>query len=73
MNIKTKKSLGQNFLVDKNILNKIVNTVNISNKEILEVGPGSGNLTNYILKKKPKKFYVVEKDDNLSLLLKKKI
>ena len=73
MNIKTKKSLGQNFLVDKNILNKIVNTVNISNKEILEVGPGSGNLTNYILKKKPKKFYVVEKDDNLSLLLKKNL
>ena len=72
MNIKTKKSLGQNFLVDKNILNQIVNTVEIYNKEILEIGPGSGNLTSYILQKNPKKFYVVEKDDNLSLLLKKK-
>ncbi len=72
MIIKTKKSLGQNFLVDRNILDQIVNTVNISNKEILEIGPGSGNLTTYILKKKPKKFYVVEKDNNLSLLLREK-
>ncbi len=72
MNIKTKKSLGQNFLIDKNILKQIVNTVDISNKEILEIGPGSGNLTTYILKKNPKKFYVVEKDNDLSLLLKKK-
>ena len=73
MNIKTKKSLGQNFLIDKNILNQIVNTVKIYDKEILEIGPGSGNLTSYILHKNPKKFYVVEKDNNLSLLLKKKI
>ena len=72
MNIKAKKSLGQNFLIDKNILNQIVNTVKIYDKEILEIGPGSGNLTSYILHKNPKKFYVVEKDDNLSLLLKKK-
>ena len=72
MNIKTKKSLGQNFLIDKNILNQIVNTVKIYDKEILEIGPGSGNLTSYILHKNPKKFYVVEKDNNLSLLLKKK-
>ncbi len=72
MHIKNKKSLGQNFLVDRDILNKIVNTVNIDNKEVLEIGPGSGNLTAYILKKNPKKFYVVEKDDDLSLLLKEK-
>ena len=72
MHIKNKKSLGQNFLVDRDILNKIVNTVNINNKEVLEIGPGSGNLTAYILKKNPKKFYVVEKDDDLSLLLKEK-
>ena len=70
MHIKNKKSLGQNFLVDRDILNKIVNTVNIDNKEVLEIGPGSGNLTAYILKKNPKKFYVVEKDDDLNLLLK---
>ena len=43
--IKAKKSLGQNFLIDKNIINKIVNILNIENKTILEVGPGTGNLT----------------------------
>ena len=69
---KAKKSLGQNFLVDHNILEQIVNTVEIKNKEILEIGPGSGNLTAHILKKKPKKIYVIEKDNDLSLFLKKK-
>jgi 16S rRNA (adenine1518-N6/adenine1519-N6)-dimethyltransferase len=69
---KTKKSLGQNFLVDHNILEQIVNTVEIKNKEILEIGPGSGNLTAHILKKNPKKIYVIEKDNDLSLFLKKK-
>ncbi len=54
--IKAKKSLGQNFLIDNNILNKIVNLVKIENKEILEIGPGTGNLTSYLLKKKTKKF-----------------
>ena len=70
--IKAKKSLGQNFLVDPNIIDKIANIVNIENKSILEVGPGTGNLTSAILKKKPKKFYVIEKDNNLSTLLEKK-
>jgi 16S rRNA (adenine1518-N6/adenine1519-N6)-dimethyltransferase len=70
--IKVKKSLGQNFLIDHNILEKIVDVVEIKDKEILEIGPGSGNLTTYILKKIPKKIYVIEKDDELSLLLKKK-
>jgi 16S rRNA (adenine1518-N6/adenine1519-N6)-dimethyltransferase len=70
--IKAKKSLGQNFLINRDILEKIVNIIDITNKEILEIGPGSGNLTTYILKKKPKKFYVIEKDNNLSLLLKEK-
>ena len=72
MRIKVKKSLGQNFLIDHNILEKIVDVVEIKDKEILEIGPGSGNLTSYILKKIPKKIYVIEKDDELSLLLKKK-
>ena len=70
--IKAKKSLGQNFLIDKNILNKIVNTTNIQNKIILEIGPGTGNLTSYIIKKKPKKFFVIEKDNELAIYLKKK-
>ena len=61
-----KKSLGQNFLTDRNILEKIVNVVDIKNKIILEVGPGTGNLTSFILKQKPKIFFVIEKDDNLA-------
>ena len=64
--IKAKKSLGQNFLVDDYILNKITNYVNIENKTILEVGPGTGNLTKSILKKNPKKFFVIEKDYDLA-------
>ena len=69
MKYKHKKSLGQNFLVDRDVLEQIVSTVNITNKEILEIGPGSGNLTSYILKKQPKKVFVIEKDDDLALLL----
>ena len=72
MFIKPKKSLGQNFLIDHNILEQIVSTVEITNKEVLEIGPGSGNLTTFILKKNPKKVYVIEKDDDLALLLKDK-
>ena len=64
--IKVKKSLGQNFLIDKNILEKITNTTIIKNKTILEIGPGTGNLTSYILKKNPKKMYVIEKDNELA-------
>ena len=72
MFIKAKKSLGQNFLIDRNILEQIVNTVDIDNKEVLEIGPGSGNLTTYILKKNPKKLHVIEKDDDLALILREK-
>ena len=72
MFIKAKKSLGQNFLIDREVLEKIVSITDITNKEVLEIGPGSGNLTTYILKKKPKKLYVVEKDDDLAVLLKEK-
>ncbi|MDA9077193.1 16S rRNA (adenine(1518)-N(6)/adenine(1519)-N(6))-dimethyltransferase RsmA [Candidatus Pelagibacter sp.] len=72
MFIKAKKSLGQNFLIDRDVLEKIVSITNITNKEVLEIGPGSGNLTTYILKQKPKRLYVVEKDDELATLLKEK-
>ena len=64
--IKAKKSLGQNFLTDRNILEKIVNVTTIENKIILEVGPGTGNLTSFILKNKPKKVFVIEKDNDLA-------
>ena len=69
--IKAKKSLGQNFLIDKNIIDKISNFKDIQNKMILEIGPGTGNLTSSLLQKKPKKFYVIEKDNSLVPFLKK--
>ena len=67
--IKAKKSLGQNFLVDKNIIERIVNLVDIEKKEILEIGPGTGNLTSALIKKNPKKIYVIEKDNSLASIL----
>ena len=70
--IKAKKSLGQNFLIDQNIIDKIVDIIELKNKNILEIGPGTGNLTEGILKKKPKKVLVVEKDNDLTSLLKEK-
>ena len=72
MFIKPKKSLGQNFLIDRNVLEQIVDTVEVTNKEVLEIGPGSGNLTTFILNKKPKKVYTIEKDDELVLSLQDK-
>ena len=68
--IRAKKSLGQNFLIDKNIINTIINTVSIVDNEILEVGPGSGNLTREILRNKPSKIYLIEKDTFLAESLK---
>ncbi len=70
--IKAKKSLGQNFLIDTNVIEKIVNTTNIDNKIILEIGPGTGNLTSYILGKNPKKLIVIEKDIELAKNLREK-
>ena len=57
-----KKSLGQNFLIDKNIIKKIINLVKIKDKIIVEIGPGRGALTDEILKKSPKFIYIIEKD-----------
>ena len=70
--IKAKKSLGQNFLIDKNIIEKIINIIDVKDKNILEIGPGTGNLTEKILKEKPNNFLVVEKDNNLAKFLKEK-
>jgi len=70
--IKAKKSLGQNFLIDNNIIDKITSIINIENRIVLEVGPGTGNLTSSLLEKKPKRLYVIEKDNNLSSLLEKR-
>ena len=69
MKITPKKSLGQNFLIDKNIIKKIVSITEIKNKDVLEIGPGTGNLTQALLRNNPNKLFVVEKDNNLSDLL----
>ena len=67
-----KKSLGQNFLIDKNIKKKIVSLVNINNKNVVEIGPGKGSLTDEIIKKKPKTLILIEKDNYLYEFLKDK-
>ena len=68
-----KKSLGQNFLEDKTLLRKIVDLGDISNKDtVIEIGPGTGNLTGELMKRNPKKLIVVEKDNILSDLLHRK-
>ena len=67
MKIKPKKSLGQNFLVDKNIIKLIVDSGKIAEEDtVLEIGPGTGNLTRELILKKPKKIIVIEKDKLLS-------
>ena len=57
-----KRSLGQNFLIDKNIIKKIINVVKIKNKNIIEIGPGDGALTDQILKFEPRTLFLIEKD-----------
>ena len=52
--IKPKKSLGQNFLIDNNILNKIIKLAEIENADVVEIGPGTGNLTKKLLNKNQK-------------------
>ena len=73
MKFKNKKSLGQNFLIDKNILKKITDVGKISeNDKVIEVGPGNGNLTEYLIKKKPAYLKIIEKDDELIKILSNK-
>ena len=48
----TKKSLGQNFLIDKNVIRKIINSTKINGKDIIEIGPGKGALNRRNLKKR---------------------
>ena len=67
--MKFKKSLGQNFLTDKNILKKIVSLT--LKQKIIEIGPGTGNLTREILKLSPKNLICIEKDKNLLSILNK--
>ena len=71
--MKPKKSLGQNFLKDENILFDIAEEGKINNEDIvIEIGPGTGNLTKEILNRNPKKLIVIEKDKQLSEMIEKK-
>ena len=67
-----KKSLGQNFLIDKNVIKKIGDLTKLKNKNIIEIGPGKGAMTNEILKKNPKSLILIEKDNNLADALREK-
>ena len=73
MKINTKKSLGQNFIFDKNLLIKISNCIKSkSTNSIIEIGPGLGTLTNFLYKKKYKQLILIEKDKRFIENLKKK-
>ncbi len=67
-----KKSLGQNYLIDKNIIKKILSLTELRNQNIIEIGPGQGALTEEIIKLKPKSFSIIEKDNLLAENLKNK-
>ena len=67
-----KKSLGQNYLIDKNVINKILNLLSIKDRNIIEIGPGKGALTDEILSRKPLSLTLIEKDNYLYKFLKDK-
>jgi 16S rRNA (adenine1518-N6/adenine1519-N6)-dimethyltransferase len=60
--MKRRKSLGQCFLEDKNILNLEVKLADVKGKRVLEIGAGDGRLTDAILKAAPESIVAVEKD-----------
>ena len=65
-----KRSLGQNFLIDNNILKKIANiNGSLKSEIVLEIGPGPGSLTRELLRTKAKKIIVVEKDSRCIKIL----
>lgn len=64
---RAKKSLGQNFLQDKNIARKIVDALKIESADrVVEIGPGPGMLTRFILEAAPAALTLVEKDDAMA-------
>ncbi len=68
-NFHPKKKFGQNFLKNKDLLKKISELRNFDNKLIIEIGPGKGALTEYLLKKQPKKLIAIERDEELKPFL----
>jgi 16S rRNA (adenine1518-N6/adenine1519-N6)-dimethyltransferase len=67
--IRAKKSLGQNFLIDHEALSEIANSIVITGKNIIEVGPGYGALTEYITRENPANLDLVELDNDMIPLL----
>ena len=71
--MKAKKSLGQNFLKNKDILGRTAETLDINEADtVVEVGPGHGELTGFLEAKKPKELVVIEKDGELASALRKR-
>jgi len=69
-NLNAKKSFGQNFILDSNLTDKIAKCAgDLSNFEVLEIGPGPGSLTRSILKQNPQKLTVIEMDTRFLPLL----
>ncbi len=69
-NLYAKKELGQNFIIDDDITDKIVLLApNFTNATVLEVGPGPGSLTRSILKLSPKTLYAIEYDKRITPVL----
>ncbi len=63
MNVRAKKHLGQHFLTDLNIAKKIAESLSLDGyRQILEVGPGTGVLTRFLLEKSEQKLYLAEID-----------
>lgn len=67
-NFNFKKSLGQNFLIDKNFVDKIIDAADIENQNVLEIGPGIGTIT-YEMAKLAKKVVAIEIDQSLIPIL----
>ncbi len=62
-----KKSLGQNFLHDQNICRRIVDAIGPDSDDyIIEIGPGQGAITQFIVERTPRRFTVLEMDEELA-------
>ena len=72
MHVKLKKKFGQNFLVDKNILKKISNLIPSDTQDILEIGPGIGHLTDFLVNQDIKKITLIEIDKDFIPVLEEK-
>lgn len=72
--VKAKKHLGQHFLTDKNIAEKIVNSLHSTDKynQVLEVGPGMGVLSDFLLRKTELEIFMIDIDTESFQYLDKK-